>query len=151
FVPISFSNTSETDSPAVFAGYGITASELNYDDYQGIDAKGKVAIVFRHNPQESDPHSRYALHAELISKAINARQHGAAGIIFVTDPNNHNGEEDLIGPATKNAAPDDMGIAAIHARRDAIAPLFAKVGKTLSDIQKKIDADLKPQSFDISG
>ncbi len=148
FVPISFSNTSEADSAAVFAGYGITAPELNYDDYKGIEAKGKVAIVLRHNPQESDPHSRYGLYAEFINKAINARQHGAVGIIFVTDPNNHVGEEDLVGPATKDTEPDDMGIPAIHARRDAIASLFGKTGK-IADIQKKIDTDLKPQSFEI--
>src|SRR5215831_14415834 len=93
FVPISFSSTSDFDGSVAFAGYGITAPELNYDDYSGIDAKDKIVVVLRHNPQESDPHSRYALHAELINKASNARQHGAKAVIFVTDPNNHSGED----------------------------------------------------------
>jgi Zn-dependent M28 family amino/carboxypeptidase len=149
FVPIRFSSNSHIESPVTFAGYGITAPELNYDDYAGIDAKDKVVIVFRHNPQESDPHSRYALHAELISKAINARQHGADGIIFITDPNNHSGEDDAVGPATKNAEPDDVGIASIHARRDAVAKLFTQAGKSLADLQKEIDSSLKPISFEL--
>src|SRR5438105_12353159 len=34
FVPISFSNTAEFEGPVLFAGYGITAPELHYDDYQ---------------------------------------------------------------------------------------------------------------------
>ena len=43
--------------PVVFAGYGITASEYGYDDYAGIDVKGKIVLVLRHEPQESEPKS----------------------------------------------------------------------------------------------
>jgi Zn-dependent M28 family amino/carboxypeptidase len=149
FVPISFSNTSDFEGGVAFAGYGITAPELSYDDYSGIDVKDKAVIVFRHNPQESDPHSRYAVHAELIGKAINARQHGAKAIVFITDPNNHAREEDAVGPATKNTEPDDVGIASIHARRDAVAAVFAQIGKSLPEVQKTIDSSLKPLSFDL--
>src|SRR5690242_21915523 len=41
----------------VFAGFGITAPELHYDDYQGIDAHGKIVLIFDHEPQETDPNS----------------------------------------------------------------------------------------------
>ena len=149
FVPISFSDSANFEAQPVFAGYGITAPELNYDDYSGIDAKDKIVIVFRHNPQESDPHSRYALHAELIDKAINARQRGAKGIVFLTDPNNHTGEEDSVGPATRSVEPDDIGIAGVHVKRDAVARMFTNIGKPLVDVQKKIDSTLKPLSFDL--
>src|SRR5215471_11512510 len=54
FTPILFSNTGQFDGSLVFAGYGITAPELHYDDYQGLDATGKIAVVLRHEPQESD-------------------------------------------------------------------------------------------------
>ena len=54
FVPIPFSNTAEFEGPVVFAGFGITAPELHYDDYQGIDAAGKIVVVLRHQPQEGD-------------------------------------------------------------------------------------------------
>ena len=155
FVPISFSNTAQAEGSIVFAGYGITAPEMHYDDYQGIDAKDKIVVVFRHEPQETDPHSPFAgtnftQHASFINKAINARLHGAKGIVFITDPNNHSGEEDTVGPATKNSETDDVGIPSLHARRELVASMFAKLGKNLSDIQKKIDADLKSQSFDVA-
>jgi aminopeptidase YwaD len=149
YVPIRFSNTYDFDGPVVFAGYGITAPELNYDDYRGIDATNKVVVAFRHNPQESDPHSRYGLHAALIEKAINARQHGAKGIVFITDPNNHATEEDVVGAATRDAETDDIGLPSVHSKRGPVAAVFSKAGKNLADIQKKIDADLKPQSFDV--
>jgi len=156
FVPISFSNASEFEGPVVFVGYGITAPEMHYDDYQGVDAKDKIVVAFRHEPQELDAKSPFAgtnftSHASFINKAINARQHGAKGIIFITDPNNHAGEEDALGPSTRGTEPDDIGIASVHARRDAILPLFAKAGKNLGDIQRKIDTDVKGQSFELTG
>lgn len=152
FVPITFSNTAEFEGPAVFAGYGVTAPEMHYDDYRGIDANGKIVIVFRHEPQELDSKSPFAganftAHASFINKTINARQHGAKGIIFITDPNNHQDEE--LGSATRQVESDDMGIPAVHARRDPVMKMVRDAGKDLAAIQKKIDSDLESQSFEL--
>src|SRR5262249_35986020 len=76
FVPILFSDTAQVDGPLVFAGYGITASELHYDDYQGIDVSGKIVVVMR-QADEGGHTSHFTTHASLIDKAINAKQHGA--------------------------------------------------------------------------
>src|SRR4030095_3324952 len=120
FVPITFSNTAAFDSSLVFAGYGITAPELHYDDYRGLDVKDKIVIVLRHEPQEADPKSpfdgaNFTRHASFVNKAINARQHGARGIVFISDLT-HTDEE--VGPATRGAETDDLGIPSIHARRE---------------------------------
>jgi Zn-dependent M28 family amino/carboxypeptidase len=152
FVPIVFSNTARIDGPLVFAGYGITAPELHYDDYQGINGTGKIVMVMRHEPQESDPNSafdgtNFTRHATFINKAINAKQHGAKAIIFVTDPV-HSDEQ--VGQATRTEESDDLGIPGIHARRDSVNALFKAAGKDLAAIQKQIDVDLKPESFDLS-
>src|SRR5207237_6202647 len=151
FVPISFSNTAEFEGPVLFAGYGITAPELHYDDYQGIEAGGKIVVVLRHQPQETNDKSPFngadsRQHASFINKAINARQHGARGIIFITDLN-HADEE--VGRATRAAETDDLGIPSLHAKRDAVLKLFSDASKDLAMIQKKIDMDLRPQSFDL--
>jgi aminopeptidase YwaD len=151
FVTIPFSNTANVEAQVVFAGYGITAPEMHYDDYRGIDAKGKIVVVFRHEPQELDAKSPFAgtnftAHASFINKAINARQHGAAGIVFITDPNNHANEE--LESATRQIEHDDMGIPSIHARRDPVMRMFQQGGKDLAAIQKQIDADLASQSFE---
>src|SRR5437588_5224874 len=60
FVAIPFSSTADVEAPLIFAGYGITAPELHYDDYAGIDAKDKIAVVVRHQPQEMDPKSAFS-------------------------------------------------------------------------------------------
>jgi Zn-dependent M28 family amino/carboxypeptidase len=57
-----FSGTSQTqtefeefDAEAVFVGHGITAPEFDWDDYKGIDVKGKVVVVFTNEPPSDDP------------------------------------------------------------------------------------------------
>src|SRR5438093_6583616 len=148
FVPIPFSSTAEFEGPLIFAGYGITAPELHYDDYQDIDANGKIVLVLRHQPQETNDKSPFnsSQHNTFINKAINAKQHGGRGIIFITDPNH---EDEEVGRATRGADSDDLGIAAVHARRAPLLKLFADAGKDLPAVQKKIDTDLKPQSFEL--
>ena len=69
----------------VFAGYGITAKEYGYDDYAGIDVKGKIVFVSATSRRPRDDNSpfrkfpNYSSHAALRSKANNARAHGAVG------------------------------------------------------------------------
>jgi peptidase M28-like protein/PDZ domain-containing protein/PA domain-containing protein len=152
FVPITFSNSAAFDSTLVFAGYGISAPELHYDDYQNINATGKIVIVLRHEPQELDPKSpfdgtNFTRHASFVNKAINAKQHGAQAIVFITDLNH---EDEQVGAATRTEETDDLGIPAAHAKRDFVITLLKTSGKDLSAIQKKIDSDLQPQSFDLA-
>jgi Zn-dependent M28 family amino/carboxypeptidase len=151
FVPIVFSDTAEFEGPLIFAGYGITAPEYMYDDYSGIDATGKIVVVFQHEPQELDAKSVFAgtdftRHASYINKAINARMHGAKGIVFITDPS-HDYED--VGPATRREQSSDMGIPAVHAKRAAIEAAFKTGGQDLKTLHDQIDKDLKPRSFEL--
>src|SRR5207248_6238887 len=57
-----FSGTSHTqteleefDAEAIFVGHGITAPEFDWDDYQGIDVRGKVVVLFTNEPLSKDP------------------------------------------------------------------------------------------------
>jgi Zn-dependent M28 family amino/carboxypeptidase len=57
-----FSGTSQTqteleefDAEAVFVGHGITAPEFDWDDYKGVDVKGKIVILFTNEPPSDDP------------------------------------------------------------------------------------------------
>src|SRR5262249_56253377 len=73
-------------------GFGITAPELGYDDYNGIDAKGKIVIIFDHEPQETDPQSIFngtgnTRYATTRVKALNAQTHGAVAVVIVAAPN----------------------------------------------------------------
>lgn len=152
YLPLSFSDSGEASVPVVFAGYGISSQEHNYDDYAGLDAQGKAVIVLRHEPQEDDEKSVFAgkqltTHAEVVNKAINARMHGARVMILVNDPLPHPGEEDLLTKFGALAGPDNAGLLLIHARRDVVERWLAPTGKTLAQLQKAIDERLQPQPF----
>jgi hypothetical protein len=72
------------EAPVVFVGDGVTAPEQNYDDYQGIDAEGKiVAFLFEAPNFESSLKAHYSS-GEV--KLRNAVAHGAAGVIVLDDP-----------------------------------------------------------------
>jgi hypothetical protein len=97
FNPLAAGGSGKFDGSLVFAGYGITADNLKrdgkdftYDDYAGLDVKGKVVIILRKEPQQQDAASPFAgvrttQHALFNRKLTNAAEHGAAGVIFVND------------------------------------------------------------------
>ena len=69
----------------VFAGYGVTAPEISYDDYAGIDAAGKIVLALYNAPAKLNSEIR-AHYASPVQKLKNAANHGAAGIIFMFAP-----------------------------------------------------------------
>jgi hypothetical protein len=69
FIPFSFSSSGTVSAPVVFVGYGITANEYHYDDYAGIDVKGKVVVMIRHEPQEFDEKSVFTRRAYFKAKS----------------------------------------------------------------------------------
>jgi Peptidase family M28 len=87
FVAAADPTRSETsvDAPVVFVGFGITAPELHYDDYQGVDAQGKiVALVYGAPPKfESSLRAHYS---SGVTKRANAVAHGAIGYVTLYDP-----------------------------------------------------------------
>ncbi|REJ65319.1 MAG: M20/M25/M40 family metallo-hydrolase [Planctomycetota bacterium] len=76
------------DVPLVFVGYGITAPDMEYDDYADIDVEGKAVIVLRHQPRWGDPHSPFgsgpSRHAFFRTKISNAFEHGAKAVLLCT-------------------------------------------------------------------
>src|SRR4030066_578123 len=54
FLPLLFSDSGDRTAETVFAGWGISAPDLGYDDYAGLDVKGKFVICFRGTPDGAD-------------------------------------------------------------------------------------------------
>jgi peptidase M28-like protein/PDZ domain-containing protein/PA domain-containing protein len=152
FVPLNFSSPGKLAGPVVFVGYGITAPEYNYDDYQGVDVKGRIVLMLRHEPQEFDEKSvfagkAYTQHAQFASKATNAKIHGAVGVILINDRANHRADTDQLETFGRTAGPADAGIPFIQVKADKIESWFAAAGKDPETIVQEIDRTLKPASF----
>lgn len=90
FSSLAIGGSGEFNAELVFAGYGITADRLDYDDYADLDVKGKVVILLRKEPQQRDPQSKFngtdaSRHAQFRTKIRNAEAHGAAAVLLVND------------------------------------------------------------------
>ena len=153
-----FTDGKTIEAPLAFAGYGITTNEkeksrgLDYDDYSGIDVKGKVVIILRYTPRYSAAETpfggRRSRHAPFATKIENARKHGAVGVIFVTPTGRP--DQDCYG-VVHRAAPRQPTMPALYARRASVDHLLRHSGETVGRLVKKIDAGLKPASFDLKG
>jgi len=88
FMPLAFSPSDPAAGEVVFAGYGISAPELQFDSYSGIDPKGKIVMILRGSPDGDNPHGRFAEYTqpglEIQTKTLKAREKGARGVIFVS-------------------------------------------------------------------
>jgi Zn-dependent M28 family amino/carboxypeptidase len=150
FQPLGFSTNGTLRAPVVFAGYGITAPGYDYDDYAGLDAHDKLVLVMTNEPGEMDSTSRFdgsvnTPHAELRTKAINAREHGALGLLIVNGPRVHAGEP-LRQPRAGGAGYMTSGLLAAQISEPAAALLLAPSGLSLAALQDSIDSGTRPHS-----
>jgi hypothetical protein len=140
FIPGGTTGTGEVTAEVVYAGYGITAPELGYDDYKGVDVKGKIVLL---EPEVPVPPAGKTL--ELFKtwrpysfhqyKLKNAAAHGAAGMIYnygpIGNPNNAYVE----------------GFVYHHVGAAVVADVFAGTGKTHDEVVARIRKELRPRSF----
>jgi len=138
YFPGATSDTGEIKAEVIYVGYGITAPELNYDDYKGIDVKGKIVVFEREvpvsptkNPDEFKKWRPYSFHTY---KVQNAKDHGAAAAVFnyqIINPNCIFIKDFIIA---------NIGDTVIN-------DLFMGTGKIHAKLVELIDKTLKPGSF----
>ncbi|HEX8811741.1 MAG TPA: M28 family peptidase, partial [Terracidiphilus sp.] len=153
FVPFSFSASGEVAAPVVFAGYGATADEFHYDDYAGLGVKDKIVVVLRYEPAgfaEKSGNHGLTQHSQFITKAINARNHGAKGMVVVNGKLG-DGEEDLLTRFGSVSGPENVGIVTVQVKNAVAESWFQAAGKSLKDAQEQINSTTKPGSFDFPG
>ncbi|MBZ5504336.1 MAG: M28 family peptidase [Acidobacteriia bacterium] len=151
FGPLSFSSSGTAHGPVVFAGYGASASEFGYDDYQDLDVKDKIVVVLRYEPSGfAAKHGNIGLtqHSELITKAINARNHGAKAMVIVNGSLGH-GEEDLLMQFGSIHGPVNSGILLVQAKNEVVDSWLRAAGKSLAEVQNQINTSTKPASFSL--
>ena len=126
FVPFSFSASGQVTAPPVFAGYGVTADEFHYDDYAGLDVKDRIVVVLRYEPSgfaEKSGNHGLTQHSQLVSKAINAHNHGAKAIV-VLNGKLGDGEEDLLTRFGSVSGPENVGLVMVQVKNAVAEPWF---------------------------
>jgi len=134
FLPLLYSDSGDRTAETVFAGWGISAPEIGYDDYAGLEVKDKFVLCYRGTPDESD--KRYQSYDEHRTRMKTARDKGALGIVYVYDEiaSNPNGDflegftPAMIGPKVMDA-------------------ILKDVNSTSADLKKSLTTWKRPVSF----
>jgi hypothetical protein len=148
--PLSFSKTGKIEPmEIVFAGYGVeTPDEATgedgkkietYSSYAHLDVKDKWVMVFRYLPEgiESERRNELIRYSSLRYKALTARQKGAKGLIVVSGPNSK--VTNQLVPLAFDASLASSGVAAISVTDKVADMLLQPTGKTLKELQDKLD------------
>ncbi len=134
FLPLLYSDSGDRTAEIVFAGWGISAPDLGYDDYAGQDVAGKFILCFRGTPDRDD--RRFEPHDQHRARMMTAKEKGACGLIYIYDEivSNPNGDwiEGFL-PAEITAKVADT--------------LLEKKGVTAAELRKDLTSYKKPLSF----
>jgi len=146
WTPLGFSSPGTFAGPIAFVGYGIDATPIGYNDFDGIDLKGKVALMLRYEPQEKDDASKFdgrkpSRWSAMRYKVLQARERGAVAVIFATGPLQDEGK-DKVPPLVNDGPESPAGIPVLQVKT-SVAQKWA--GDLLA-WQKQVDADLHPRS-----
>ena len=151
FLPLGLGEGNQVSAELVFVGYGIATENPPYDDFKDVDVEDKIVILMTHAPREKEKveagEDPLALQSTLTSKALNARMHGAKGVIVIADPSHAEDEREALPPFTEGGTAEDWGLPVVAVHLPVIKTLLAAAGKDLAAIHTAIDRDLKPQSF----
>ena len=144
WMPMSFSENKQIEAPMVFCGYGITAKELNYDDYEGIDVKNKIAIILTHSPEGDKEDGKFANYISYHTKLKNVRERGAVGVIFIKIKGD---SANVFVPLDKDRFAQNSGLVVIQVNRNRIAEYFPN--NSLFPTELEINKTQKPKSFEL--
>ncbi|MCX7642847.1 MAG: M28 family peptidase [Armatimonadetes bacterium] len=139
FLPLALSASGEVEGEIVFAGYGISAPEKNYDDYANIDVRGKIVLALQGMPAND---VSFAQESNFPTKLRVAREKGAKALILVSGPLSPFEDEPV--PFWNEPAMRDAGILGITVKRAFAEALFY-----LESVQRQIDETKKPFSFNL--
>jgi len=147
--------TAELDASIVFVGYGIHAPEYHWDDYAGVDVKGKIALVIVNEPPSQDENffkgRAMTYYGRWTYKYEEAARRGAAGVLIIhrTDLASYGWEvvrnSQAIEKSYLQGDPDATLRAAAWIQHDVAQKLFTMAG--LGDVDQAIEKAGKPGTF----
>jgi hypothetical protein len=174
FYPHASSASRAVTADIVFAGYGITAPDYQYDDYHELDARGRIVVALDGEPQPEDERSRFlgrapTRYASAEHKIQNAEEHGAAGLLLVRtrmrdltsvwpdNPSVRSRHYEIAERVDREHLP--VGIISTSAADALLSPPGAKPGERTAGLRKDIEAALgasdsavrAPASFAVAG
>jgi hypothetical protein len=147
FVFRGFTGGGNITGEVAFCGYGISQPEIGYDDYEGIDVKDKIVIVFKYHPRWSLEAGKF-INGNPREKAAIAFKHGAKAVFFVSFPNDKEPQKP-IGSVISGSGEQNINFPEVHIDLPVANDFFEGSGFTLKELQTKIDSSKKPFSVNL--
>ena len=138
YFPGSTSDSGTVKAEVIYVGYGITAPELGYDEYAGVDVRGRLVLVEPEVPvspdRDADLFKKWRPYSFHDYKVRNAKEHGAAGMVYdyhIANPNCVFLKDLLLS----------------YVSRGVVQDLLAGTGKKHDELLQSMRTDHKPVSF----
>lgn len=145
FMPSSFSSNTGLNSEVVIAGYGfnINTDSLKWNDFSGVDVKGKWVLILRGDPDPENNNSPFVSYSADRDKALLAKDMGAAGVLLVSGP--------LFDPQdafdSLNLEGYSVDIPVFRIKKEVADIILSKSENTIAALEKKLNDSKKPFSF----
>ena len=145
FIPLAFSSNGSLESNVVFAGYGfnINNDTLKWNDYSGIDVKGKWVMILRADPEADNTKSPYIQYSGDRDKALLAKDMGAAGVLLVSGPIAD--PQDTFEQLNNEGFSVDIPV--LRIKREVADVILSKSKSTIGTFEKNINTRKKPASI----
>jgi len=148
FIPYNFSANSSAEGVVAFCGFGfnIDTEEILWNDFAEVDLTGKWALIFRADPELDNPDSKFIPYTREESKILNAKDHGAAGVLFVSGKE-YDKKDELV-EIELDQSMSNFGIPVFHIKRNLADKILEGTGYDIIRLEKKIIAEMIPNSFE---
>jgi hypothetical protein len=145
FMPFAFSSNTGMESEVVFAGYGfdISNDSLKWNDYNGINVRGKWLMILRGDPEPENNNSPFIPFSADRDKALLAKDMGAAGVLMVSGPafDPRDAFESL------NLEGYSVDIPVLRIKKEVADIILSKSKNSIASLEKKLNDSKKPFSF----
>ncbi|HSH50400.1 MAG TPA: M20/M25/M40 family metallo-hydrolase [Bacteroidales bacterium] len=143
FLPISYSVSAEIEKEVMFVGYGLKIDDKQFqkNDYEKIDVQDKIVLILRGAP-ESLP-EKYSMYTGLRSKAITAKDMGAAGVMFVSGPQFDEDDELLLFDKPEGK----LSLPIIQIKRNVANELLSINNITIAELEESLNKTKSFNSF----
>ena len=143
FIPISYSASAEIEKPVVFVGYGLKIDDKQFqkNDYEKMEVQDKIVLILRGVPNNLP--EKYSSYTGLRSKAITAKDMGAAGVMFVSGPQFDKEDELLISDKPEGK----LSLPIIQIKRNVANELLSDKKLTVAKLEKSLNETKSFHSF----
>ncbi len=147
FIPLAFTENAALSASIICVGYGFDfeTDSLSRNDYDSINVAGHWVLVFRGDPDLDNQDSPYLPFSSLRSKVLTARDHQAAGVLFVSGVE-FDEQDDLID-LYYSGGQKAAGIPVLQIKRTVADLMLAEKALSVAELEQQLNAPAPPEPF----